>query len=177
MMKKEDSPQLELFSQSEDSHGLKPPSINNSLLSRIWNYEKTILTIIGIVITSIISYSLGIEKGKSLTMAKSNFQIDIAPPPRIQQPIEIPAIKEPDSAPAIIKKEERRFIIQLASYKSKSLAQKELDLLKKKGFAPLILSKGSYSVLCVGNFSNKEGAKSMMPELKKRYNDCYIRRL
>ena len=44
------------------------------------------------------------------------------------------------------------YTIQLASYKSKSFAQKEAELLKKKGFVPLVIPKGSYTILCVGKF-------------------------
>ena len=173
-MKKESNTQLELFSQSEDSPTLKTYSANNPFLANIWNYEKTILIIIGIVITSIVSYSLGVERGKRLSMLKNNFQVDV--PPIIQQPTER-AIKEEPIKKEGSPLEKQGFIIQLASYKSKSFAQKELELLKKKGFSPLILSKGSYLVLCLGNFPNKEAAKSLLLELKKRYRDCYIRRL
>jgi hypothetical protein len=65
----------------------------------------------------------------------------------------------------------------VASYQSKTHAQKEAEALRKKGVTPLVLSKGDYIIVCVGNFSNRDAAKSLLLDLRKRYQDCYIRRL
>ena len=56
-------------------------------------------------------------------------------------------------------------------------AQKEADSLKKRGFAPLILPKGTYTIVCIGNLSDQKTAKPLLSELKKRYQDCFMRRL
>lgn len=173
-MKKEGGAQLELFTQSEDSGSLKTYSANKPFLAHIWIYEKTILIIIGLVVTGIISYSLGVERGKGLSILKNNVQVDIQP--TAQKPLENVIKEEPvrkETLPLL----KQGLIIQLASYKSKASAQKEAEFLKKKGLSPLIVSKGGYQVLCVGNFPNREAAKSILSELKKRYKDCYIRRL
>lgn len=83
-------------------------------------------------------------------------------------------IKEPASSGS-----PQNYTIQLASCRTKVSAQKEAELLRKSGFSPLILSKGSYIVVCVGNFSNQQAAKTLVSELKKRkrYQDCLVRRL
>lgn len=70
-----------------------------------------------------------------------------------------------------------RFTIQLGSYQNKTIAQKEAQNLKKNGYTPLIISKGKYIILCVGNFTDEVKAKSILSKLKKQYNDCRIRRL
>ncbi len=70
-----------------------------------------------------------------------------------------------------------RYTIQLASYKSKAYAQKESDQLKKKGYSPVIVSKGDYVVLYVGRFQSKEKAQSLLAEFRKHFSGCYIRRL
>lgn len=69
------------------------------------------------------------------------------------------------------------YTIQLASYKSRSFAQKEAELLKKRGLLPLVIPKGNYTILCVGRFPTKEGAQSLLAQLTKRYQGCYLRRL
>jgi len=159
--------QLELFSQTRDLGDAKARKAGSPFLAYIWNYEKTILIIIGLVTISIISFSLGVEKGKKLSLAKFNSHLDIA-------------LTAPASIPKVTEKAEEKvpgYTIQLASYKTKTHAQKETELLKKRGLSPLVLSKGNYAVLCVGNFSNKQTAQSLLSELRKRYKDCYVRRL
>jgi len=170
MMDNEAGLQLELFKQSNDSKGLNSRSQNNPFLRNIRNYEKTILIIITIVITGIVSFSLGVEKGKGLVM------LNVAVNPKIQEQRR-PAPKPEESVkkPALLEKGD--YVIRLASYKVKTYAEKEAGLLKKKGLSPLVLSKGSYLVLCVGNITNTQTARSMLVELKKRYRDCYLTRL
>ena len=69
------------------------------------------------------------------------------------------------------------YTIQLASYKKESSAKKEAEALKKKGFLPLVLNKGEYTIVCVGNFKYKNNASPLLPELRKRYQDCFVSRL
>lgn len=175
------SVQLELFSRAKDAGEIKNRSSDISFLEHIWHYEKTILIIIGMVITSIISFSLGVEKGKRVSLLRTNFQPTIENKTRDavipkEQLERIPVKKEEGiKGPAPLEKQ--NYVIQLASYKTKLHAQKEVELLKKRGLSPSLLPKGSYIVLYVGNFSNKQNAQSVLAELKKRYRDCYIRRL
>jgi septal ring-binding cell division protein DamX len=191
--------QLELFTPQGDSGVLKPKSANNSFLSYIRAWEKTILIIIGIVIASIISFSLGVEKGKRFAAQKSSVNFDLALNTQAQA-VKLPAAKpeqqltvvKPAQQPAVVKPviENKttirapvikgtieNYTIQVASYKSKSYAQKEADTLKKQGFVTLTLAKGNFIVLCVGNFNSKESAQSLVSQLKKRYQGCTIRRL
>jgi hypothetical protein len=186
-MEKQINRQLELFSRSEGPSHIKRYPSDNLFLNYVRNYEKTVLIIITIVTSSIISFSLGVERGKKLSMSKFNSRFDVVR--SAGQPVEKKAEKkviietrpkeaintEQKSQPRFLEKQ--GYVIQIASYKNKSLAQKEADVLKKQGFAPLVMSKGAYTVLCVGNIANKEKASSLLSELKKRYSDCYIRRL
>ena len=178
--------QLELFSQSKDYDRLRSKQkMSKTFLSYIWNYEKTLLIIIGFIISGIVSFSLGVEKGKKLAILKTNSHLDIAV--KIQQPaINLttsqnryqPVIKKQDSIQqAEPKNYIQNYTIQVASYQSKTHAQKEAEALRKKGVTPLVLSKGDYIIVCVGNFSNRDAAKSLLLDLRKRYQDCYIRRL
>jgi cell division septation protein DedD len=71
------------------------------------------------------------------------------------------------------------YTIQLASYMNTKDAQAAAQSLRKKGFTAVILTKGKYSVLCVGRFSNKEKAQALLSEFRKNssYKDSFIRRL
>jgi len=178
MQERADNLQLELFSQSQDSGEVNNRAPNNLFLARIWKYEKTILIIIGIIITGIASFSLGVEKGKTLSGPKNS----LSTVTQNEQNRKIIIKKEepknqPMATPAATMMGKQYYAIQVASFKTKTLAQKEVELLKTKGFSPSLITKGNYTILCVGNFSNKETAQPSLLELKKRYRDCYIRRL
>ncbi|MCK5214955.1 MAG: SPOR domain-containing protein [Candidatus Omnitrophica bacterium] len=72
---------------------------------------------------------------------------------------------------------DRVYTIQVASFKKEKHAQKEAMNLKEKGYEIRVMSKGSYSIVCVGKFSHKDEAKKFSKKLKKKYKDCLIRRL
>ena len=168
--------QLELFSGADNGSLASSRGKNPSFLKRVRNYERIMLLIIGIAATAIISFSFGVEKGKKLSLLQNNPRFDIGI--RAEQVLPRQPIKQ---EPAVITepKEDIKtaFTIQLASYKTKSYAEKEAQALKKKGLIPLILTKGKYVVLCVGSFTNKEKALSLLTQLEKKYNGCRIRRL
>lgn len=166
MMEKKSSFQLELFKQPNDGAGAIRDTPARPLLNYIWSYEKTILIIIGIVITGIASFSLGVEKGRRITDITGQII-------RVQAPV----IKIEEPKRELMPLEGENYVIQLASYKVGSYAQKEAALLKKRGLEPLVLAKGSYIVLFVSNIPNKQTARSLLAELKKRYRDCYLTRL
>ncbi|MBI4708572.1 MAG: SPOR domain-containing protein [Candidatus Omnitrophica bacterium] len=183
-MEKENNLQLELFTQPEGTSIPGGQNINSSFWRFIRTFEKTIMIIIATAVISIISFSLGVEKGKHLSKLdlKKDRQLDISTiKQRVETPVVSPVqtqtvpqqIKTP--APAILEKQ--GYTIQLASYKTKISAQKEAESLKKRGLLPFVIIKGSYAVLCVGNFNNKETAQSLLSQLKNRYRGCYIRRL
>lgn len=179
-MEKENHTQLELFSHDPDSLRMRNRLEENSFLRRLRRWEKTIFIIIGIIVTGIISFSLGVEKGKKIALLRSDYRAAVpaqsTPVPQVktklQEPKETPAVL-PSPKPQI-KEYIQGYAIQLASYKTRSYAQREAEALKKRGLTPSILSKGSYVVLYVGNFSDKQTAQSALSKLRKRYSDCRI---
>ena len=176
--------QLELFSQNHDPSIVRDSVGRPTLTSRMRQYERVIIFTIALILACIISFSLGVEKGKRVSVI-------------ISEPIKVVAAKEapkvvPSSQQIVIKPQqpvtpvvERKvsaptagaYTIQVASFKSKALAQKEAQVLKKKGMNTVILTSGSYTILCVGNFTSKKEAQPVLSELQKRYQGCYIRRL
>ena len=157
--------QIELFSQIKD-YNQKKEGASESFWSYIRNYEKTIFIILGLIITGIVSFALGVQRGRlaDKTQISKPVKTVIA-----EQASTVKLQEEPRSA--------QNYTIQIATYQTKTYAQKEADSLKKRGFAPLILPKGTYTIVCVGNFSDQKTAKPLLSELKKRYQDCFMRRL
>jgi hypothetical protein len=174
-MENQNSPQLELFTDAKDNRQAKPKA-PFSFLRYVSRYEKAALFIIGFIITGIVSFSLGIERGKRT--------VSLTQPPAAISEVEVKKDKQLINADMRLVKElnppqpqPQPYTIQVASYQSKVLAEKEAEALRRKGFSPLVFPKGAYVVVCVGNFANKETARSSLSELKKRYQDCFIRRL
>jgi hypothetical protein len=147
MAEKQDYSQSELFTRELDSGQYKPRRSANPFFTRIRGYEKALLLIMGLVLISIISFSLGVEKGKRITLI-SNKNI------------------EPAS-----------FTIQVGAFKNRALALRQAQILARKGLAPLAFAKGSYIILCVGKFSNQESAQPLLTQLQRTYAGCRIRRL
>ena len=70
------------------------------------------------------------------------------------------------------------YTVQVASYKSLTRAQREADFLKKRGLDTLVMTKGNFSIVCVGKFGQFNEAKKYSERiLKEQYNDCLVRRL
>ena len=181
--------QLELFSQTKDP-GQAKSNFSSSFISFIWNYEKTILLIIAFIITGVVAFALGIDRGKKMAVSRFSNQFDMAQVPVVdsKQLAVKPQTKVPlstgqqkeiieNKVSTPIQASAGSYTIQIASYQSNAYAQKEAGQLKMKGFSPLIVNKGKYIIVCVGNFSNQTTARSLLSELRKRYQDCYIRRL
>jgi hypothetical protein len=192
-MEKRMHSQLELFAQPKTSFDL--PGSQNSFLARVQHHEKTVLLIVGFIVTGVISFSLGVEKGKGISAARAAVNFDIAQNQKIQIPVVKPAIKPPQTPPprrilesklqpivvadkikpAVIV--QKSYTIQVASYQTNRSAKRETESLKKAGLTPLTLPKGKYIIVCVGNFADMQLAKPILTQLKRRYRDCFVRRL
>jgi cell division septation protein DedD len=70
---------------------------------------------------------------------------------------------------------DKGYTVQVASYKSDSMAQKESADLKRKGLESFVITKGNYLIVCVGRFSGQDEAKKMFNKLKKQYKDSIVR--
>ncbi len=148
MAEKQDYSQTELF--SDDSGGQYKPYVpKNSFFLRIRGYEKVMLLLMGFILVSIIAFSLGVEKGKRASWARSNYNTSAS----------------------------GGYTIQVATFKNKQLALREVQLLLKEGLTPMAFAKGGNIVLCVGKFSNQESAQPLLIQLQRTYAGCRIRRL
>lgn len=188
-MDKDNHTQLDLFSQANTaSAGSR--AYSSPFLEQLKNYERGILATIAVIIIGIVAFSLGVEKGKqivSFNPAKATAPAGVKPqanPVKESRPSKAGIVpqqansqKEENTKYKELKKNLQKYTIQLASYSARSNAQKEAETLKKRGLAAIIQPKGKYIALCVGNFPDKETAQSLLPQLKKQYRDCRIRRL
>lgn len=188
MLENNNHSQLELFSRRKDETLAEKKRIFNfSFLTQVRAYEKILLLAFAFIIISIAVFSIGVNRGKQLALL-SRTESPVAQKTKSlpgvsenAQPVKTPAppkdVWKTDSQVAPLSSE--KFTVQLASYSATKSAEKEASLLKKQGFSPLIITKGKYIILCVGNFSQQREAKSLLAEFtkEKRYQGCYVRRL
>ena len=70
--------QLEIFTPSSSSETGKR---TNPFLEYLWGYEKTILILIGIVAVGVLSFSIGVEKGKRMALRNATVATDTSAKP------------------------------------------------------------------------------------------------
>jgi len=191
MMQRQKPEQFEIF--TSDDNLLASEMKRKSFLTCIWGHEKVVLMIIAFLTVGLVAFSLGFEKGKKsgsrvagITNNAANAAgesvgaVQVAP--LKQEAVTEVKEKKIELLPQVnlAKMQEynkNSYTIQVASYKTLNSAEKEARQLKSRGFNPLVLSKGDFSVVCVGQFINKGQAAEKMQELRKRYQDCFVRRL
>ena len=179
-----DNYQMELFNEARGSLPKRP--LGNRFFNFLHRHEKKFLIIIGIAVSCIISFSLGVKKGRELSVSRSGVSFDLAQKKTaITAAVTVPHAEEAEEKFKLDRQEKALalkdsaggYTIQLASYKARKFADKEAEVLKKKGLTAFVLYKGDYVILCAGKFSDKEEARNSMSQLKTRYKDCYLRRL
>ncbi|MCG8431761.1 MAG: SPOR domain-containing protein [Candidatus Omnitrophica bacterium] len=195
--------QLELFTQTTQDEGDKKKSSGGSVYELIRRYEKGLFSAIGLVIIAIIAYSIGAHRGtagnpsqpalpeetkalrqsvpaqraeRGVVHAQVTQPVDDVSPPK--HGTEREAAVSGSSPEEISLQDKGSYTIQLASYKTRSYAEREAGRLKKKGYTPLILTKGDYIILCVGKFSSRAAAERVLKnQFSTRYQGCFARRL
>jgi len=185
MMQPQKPEQFEIF--TADDNLLASEKKRKSFLTCIWGHEKVVLMIIAFLTVGLVAFSLGFEKGKKTGSRVAGITNGAVNPAggtvtAVQAaPLKQEAVTEVKEKkiefPAQVNLAKNSYTIQVASYKTLSSAEKEAQQLKSRGFNPLVLSKGDFTVVCVGQFINKGQAAEKMQELRKRYQDCFVRRL
>ncbi|MDD5347540.1 MAG: SPOR domain-containing protein [Candidatus Omnitrophica bacterium] len=207
MTQREPASQLELFSvEGEPRHPVAARAPEKPFAEYVRKYERVVLFAIGFFIVAVAAFCLGVEKGKRLAAGRGQERLDVAAAPSLPasrapsaavRPIKLNAdgsytirgrIKDIPVRQEIIltplkqgrepqQRAEGSYTIQVASYKNRQGAELEIARLRKSGLTPMVRKSGSYTIVCVGQFTNQDKARSLLTQLKSKYRDCYIRRL
>ena len=181
--------QLEIF---EHTHKAKKEINNeNSISGKILDFKfptKICIQAACVVIVIIISFALGVEKGKKISRLDSspryiaeNKQIEpneatsLAKQEAIEAPAENKKLEKKEKSDTLITS---GYIIQVASYKKNSLyIQKEVEKLENSGYKTMTVAGNEYMGICAGMFSDKQEAQKHLKELQRIYKDCFIRKI
>ena len=167
------------------------PSSGESLKKHRLALPLDILIISGVVfcLSLIVAFSLGVEKGKKI--AFKNLSSDtVSAEQKVKEVKEIKAdsreelkVEKPElpvevsHTPVETVSDKQKYNIQVASFQQEKAARREAEQLKEKGYPASVSKKGKYIVIYVGEFEDKEEAKSKLELLKKQYKDCILREL
>lgn len=195
--------QFELF---PGANGNNPPAGKSAGVTKdlTLSLENIIVLFIVFVMALVFFFSCGVERGKKLAvqpkspskaaqdkskvLAETVLAPDKASQPKQEEqvvyPVEVPREITNEGEPPVqvpvekIEEQELLFTIQVASFKQEADALKEADVLKGKGHdMAFVRQSGSYTIVCVGKFAQKAEAARYSSKLKKKYNDCLVRRL
>jgi cell division septation protein DedD len=196
---KKDTIQQELFKEFEANEKKGKKTAPGSILPRNYvlmniSYEQVIFISIGIIMLMVLLFSLGVERGRRVAAAPAVKTIEAAAHKKEQaEPAEakaeipeetkaVPAVAESTRQPEKPQEEVKApatsiFTVQLVAYKSKKSAQKELQVLNKKGYKPFIITGGGYYQICVGEYKSQGDAQKALKEIsKKGYSESFIRK-
>ena len=171
-------------------HKDNEPKVNSRHMF-ILPLDKLILLSVALVLLFILSFSIGVERGKKiasidLKISKTDINgiedISQALPPakieikKVQESVELKeqAIQE---AAKPEEKDIKRYNIQVASFYKEITANRAVKQLEAEGYPAFISKKGKFVVVYVGEFDNESKAKKILQSLKKQYKDCILRRL
>lgn len=175
-MNEENQIQKDLFENYNQPRRLRRKILGVNAPRRFYNItfsiEQIIFVVIGLLILFVVSFSLGVEKGKRQAIIKEQklFQEEpvkeeVKKPELILEPLPVPA---PKLSPS--------YVIQVASYKDNNEAEDEKRSLEKKGYTAEIAVSGKYSVIYITGFASKKEAQEVVTKIKGKHKDCFIKK-
>jgi len=137
-----------------------------------FSIESAAVIAIALIMGLVVSFALGVERGKRITATPREAVIpEKAPkekvePKKIEE--EVRVTKKPlTSYP---------YLVQLISYKEKHKAEEELRGLSQKGHRALIIPSGEWFQVCAGGYENFKDAEIAKKEFEKTYIGCFVRK-
>ena len=193
-------PQFELFPANSATLGDidKPKFLLANLTLSV--ESLVIFSILGIMV-ALFSFSLGVERGKHVAAQTMDEKVaeawnvgartvapSVAPAPVLRAPV---AARPVGNMGLLLSAGSRRiapahvntpsgvgghFTLQLATYGSQEYARQDALILKAKKFQSFLIKSGKYWLVCVGNFTSKEGATAFLRKLPEPYRSSQVRR-
>lgn len=174
--------QLKFFQGS-----LEPQESRKRRFIRIYLDTVVLVTIINVLVL-ILSFSLGIERGRKIAYLPGAKEVTVdspntpqtntvkKEPAHIQDEETVVEQKEAQSEEKI-KPPKEHYGIQVASYAKENIAKSEKKRLESSGFSTILSKQGKYLVIFVSGYQTKKEAEKIKGQLKKRYSDCIVRKL
>ena len=177
--------QKEFFQEFSEPGKRIRKTFDTSAVRRTYNLrlatEHIIFVFIGLIVLLVICFSLGVEKGKRTALAKI-VAFDRLEKTAFKQEAEYDDIHE-SAEPEVVKQKQAvitsdsLYLIQVAAFRNNDQANKESEALNAQGYKTQIRNSGNYYIVSVAGFNTKDQAQQSYAALKKKYNDCFIRKI
>lgn len=168
------SPQKELFDSQSPFQKRRFLNIGKKTLLE-FSGEKTIFLFIGLFFLLVLTFCLGIERGKRIKPIRSvelqgsggSHYKEI----KVRSVVDLPAESPKDTSISFL------YTIQLATYKSQKYANQELKELQ--GHNARVERQGNLWVIYAGKFESKKEAQGVLKKINKenRYKDPLVRKI
>ena len=138
--------------------------------------ENIVFTAIIVILFVIVSFALGVERGRKLTVkhvASVKTESTFIEEKLLPEKKELPA----EEKPVVNKVLDKRYTVQLVSFKEEKIAEKEKAKLLKMGIDAFIVRSGSWYQLCAGGYSNMKEAEKAKKQFTKDYKGCFIKKV
>lgn len=138
--------------------------------------ENLVLFCIIVIMVIVLSFSLGVERGKRFDIVKETVvEKEAAPALKAEFSViekEPPArLKAGGPAP----KAAAKYTIQVATFRKESAVDEEIKRLKKNGFSAFTVPIKDMFQVSVGKYATLEEAEPDLRKLRERYKDCFVR--
>ena len=134
--------------------------------------EKVVFISIGIILTLVVIFAIGVERGKSITLDAVIVPAKTTPAVYMPAPIAhtVPQIKpEPDDISV------KPYTIIAMTFKEQETAAQAVNWLKKEGFPAYQKQDGQFFPICIGAYANKFTATETLLKVKRLCKDAYIK--
>lgn len=178
----EERPQKELFEFepprkrfSGIAGMFRKAGIDGSVFAITLKIDKLVFISIAVIMTMVMVYALGVERGKSVTpkassaplpaAAQTKAVVEVKPQPQVQN---IAAVRTTAVKP---------YTIAVASMSKKETALAEAARMKDRGFDSFVVYSQPYYVVCVGAFADKTSSASQkeLSNVRRFSRDAYFR--
>jgi len=158
----------------------KPLFVKSNVKINLSYEQLSLFTILFVLLLSVI-FTLGVERGKNISFKSNTAKVSVLDKKKTPEVKVEPISKEEKKEPLASKEvPSEYFTIQVVTYKKDSLVKSELKYLEKKGYEAFVVTSGRNNKhICVGKFNSKNNPdiKKALMQLRKRYKDCFIKRV
>jgi len=138
--------------------------------------ENIVFTAIIVLLFVIVSFALGVERGRKLNIKQTaSIETESVLPEKkfLSEKKELPA----EEKPVVNKVLDKRYTVQLVSFRKEKVAEEEKAKLLKKGIDAFVVRSGSWYQLCAGGYPNMKEAEKAKEQFVKDYKGCFIKKV
>jgi len=142
-----------------------------------FSLENLLLFSIGVILSLVIAFSLGVEKGRDIASTATK-QTPVKQVAAFRSAVvEVSAAKQAPAINTEIQIDRQSYIIQAITYVKPELAMKEIKSLKNKGYQSYMAKSGKFYIVYVGLYCSEDEAQNRLKDLKQTYKDSFIKKV